>query len=89
MVNFLIVNQMIRLMTRYATVSAKIPKELKELIKMYKINVSEVIRSSLEREVKRRIIEDVERKLVSLKEILESIPEGELTRLIREDREAL
>jgi len=80
---------MIRLMTRYATVSAKIPKELKELIKMYKINVSEVIRSSLEREVKRRILEDAERKLAPLREILEKIPEGELTRLIREDREAL
>jgi len=33
------------------------------------------------------VLEEVERKLTSLKEMLERIPEGELTRIIRKDRE--
>ena len=33
------------------------------------------------------VLGEVERKLTSLREMLERIPEGELTRFIREDRE--
>ncbi len=41
-------------MTASATVSAKIPKALKELLARYGVRVSEVVRSALEEEVLKR-----------------------------------
>jgi len=55
------------------TVSAKIPKELKEKLRRLKINVSQLIREALEEEVRRREEEQlrnmVEQASLSLKKI--------------------
>ena len=69
------------------TVSAKIPKELKDKLHKLKINVSRVIREALEKEVRRKEEEQLrkmaERASLSLKKILTE----EIVRDIRESRE--
>ncbi|MEM2659690.1 MAG: hypothetical protein QXM05_08035, partial [Zestosphaera sp.] len=44
----------------YVTVSAKIPKKLKELLSRYGIKPGPVIRRALEEEVKKRMLEELE-----------------------------
>jgi len=71
----------------YVTVSAKIPRRVKELLDRYGIKVGPVIRRALEEEVKRRIIEEVEEEARELSVKVSHIPDDEVARLIREDRE--
>jgi len=71
----------------YVTVSAKIPRRLKELLDKYGIKPGPVIREALEREVKRRILLEAEKKAKRLREKLKNISDEEIARLIREDRE--
>jgi len=71
----------------YVTVSAKIPRELKELMNRFRIKPGPIIREALEREVRRRILEEVEKKARKLGEKLKNIPDEEIAKLIREDRE--
>ena len=75
-------------MGKYITVSAKIPKELKEKIDRYGIKVGEVVREALELEVKKRMIQEAKRSLKDLMLFLGEIPKEEVVRIIREDREA-
>ena len=75
-------------MGKYVTVSAKIPKELKEKIDRYGIKVGEVVREALELEVKKRMIQEARRSLKDLILFLGEIPKEEVVRIIREDREA-
>ena len=75
-------------MGKYITVSAKIPKELKEKIDRYGIKVGEVVREALELEVKKRMIQEARRSLKDLMLFLGEIPKEEVVRIIREDREA-
>ena len=72
----------------YVTVSAKIPRRLKELMDRYGVKPGPVIREALEREVKMRILEEAEREAKKLRDKLSRIPDEEFARLIREDREA-
>lgn len=79
---------MIGSMRRYVTVSAKIPEEFKAKIDELGINVSQVIRRSLEEEVNRREEEKLKEMAREVSRILRKIPEDEIVRLIREDRES-
>ncbi len=72
----------------YVTVSAKIPRRLKELMDRYGVKPGPVIREALEREVRMRILEEAEREAEKLRDKLSRIPDEEFARLIREDREA-
>ena len=72
----------------YVTVSAKIPRRLKELMDRYGVKPGPVIREALEREVRMRILEEAEREAKKLRDKLSRIPDEEFARLIREDREA-
>ncbi len=72
----------------YVTVSAKVPRRLKELLDKYGIKPGPIIREALEREVKRRILEEAEKKAKKLSRKVSHIPDEEIVRLIREDREA-
>jgi len=69
------------------TVSAKIPRELKEKLRKLRINVSHLIRVALEREVKRieeeRLMDMAEQASLSLR----NIPSKEIVKVIREVRE--
>jgi hypothetical protein len=71
----------------YVTVSAKIPKRLKELLDRYGVKPGPVIRRALEAEVRRRVLEEVERELKGLVDKLSSVPDEEVAELIREGRD--
>nr|WP_232216688.1 hypothetical protein [Desulfurococcus amylolyticus] len=71
----------------YVTVSAKIPKRLKELMNKYGIKPGPVIRRALEEEVKKRILAELEEKLRDILSEIAGIPDEEIVDLIRGDRE--
>ena len=71
----------------YVTVSAKIPRELKEFMDRFRIKPGPIIREALEREVRRKILEEAEKRARRLREKLRDIPDEEIAELIREDRE--
>jgi len=61
------------------TVSAKIPRRLKELLDLYSIKIGYVVR--------RRALLKIEEKAKVLSRKLRHISDGEIARFIREDRE--
>ena len=74
-------------MAKYETISAKIPIELKAKAKKLGIKTGELIRKSLNEEVKRREIEEINIELKRLKPVLDKINVEEVVAMIREDRE--
>jgi hypothetical protein len=70
----------------YVTVSAKIPRRLKELMDRYGVKAGPVIRRALEEEVKRRMAAEVEEEAKELGKRLAHISDEEVAALIREDR---
>ncbi|WP_052885588.1 hypothetical protein [Thermofilum adornatum] len=71
----------------YVTVSAKIPRRLKEMLERYGIKPGPVIRKALEEEVRKRVLEELEEKAKELSARLSHISDEEVASLIREDRE--
>ncbi len=71
----------------YVTVSAKIPRKLKELLDKYGIKPGPIIRRALEEEVRRKILEEAEERARELSKKVAHIPDDEIARIIREDRE--
>jgi hypothetical protein len=71
----------------YVTVSAKIPRRLKELLDRYGIKPGPVIRRALEEEVKRRVLSELEENARRFSERLSHISDEEVASIIREDRE--
>jgi len=69
------------------TVSAKVPRELREEAEKLGIRVSEFLRRALEEEVRRRKIEVLKEELNSISTILDKIDVDRVVRHIREDRE--
>ncbi|MBS7646023.1 hypothetical protein KEJ44_08325 [Candidatus Bathyarchaeota archaeon] len=72
-------------MGSYVTVSAKVPRELREAMRALKLKPSEVIRKAIEEEVKRRRLEGLLRDLEEVRMLLAK-PE-ETVKLIREMRD--
>ncbi|MEM0008515.1 MAG: hypothetical protein QXH50_00755 [Thermofilum sp.] len=70
----------------YVTVSAKIPRRLKEMLERYGIKPGPVIRRALE-DVRRRVLEGLEENGKELSTRLSHISDEEVASLIREDRE--
>ena len=71
----------------YVTVSAKIPRRLKELLDRYGIKPGPIIRRALEEEVKKHVLGEIEEKARKLSKRTSHIPDEEIARIIREDRE--
>jgi len=71
----------------YVTVSAKIPRKLKELLDLYGIKIGPVVRKALEEEVRRHALLKIEERAKELSRKLQHISDEEVARLIREDRE--
>ncbi len=71
----------------YVTVSAKIPRRLKELLDKYGIKPGPIIRRALEEEVRRKILSEIEARAKELSKKLSHIPDEEIVRIIREYRE--
>ena len=71
----------------YVTVSAKIPRRLKKLLDKYGVKPGPVIRRALEEEVKKCMLSEIEEKARELSKRISHIPDEEVARIIREDRE--
>lgn len=75
-------------MVQSATVSTKIPKQLKEKMNRLKIKPSKILRKALEDEVKKREIEELKKEIANLKPTLEKITMNDVVKSIREDRDS-
>ena len=75
-------------MSRYVTVSAKVPRELREEAERLGIRISEFLRKALEEEVKKKKIEVLKEELNTISAILDKIDVNKIVKHIREDREA-
>jgi Mg/Co/Ni transporter MgtE len=71
----------------YITVSAEIPRRLKKLLDRFGIKPGPVIRRALEKEVKKRVLSELEEEARALSERLSHISDEEVASIIREDRE--
>ncbi len=71
----------------YVVVATKIPRRLKELVDRLGIKPSPVMRRALEEEVRKRLLEELEKRARRLRKRLPDISDEEVVRLIREDRE--
>lgn len=70
-----------------ASITVRIPDEMKRDIDELKIEVSEVTRRALEEEVKRRKRENARRAAGQLGALLKKVPGEEIVKVIRESRE--
>ena len=75
-------------MSRYVTISAKVPRELREEAERLGIRISEFLRKALEEEVKKKKIEVLKEELNTISAILDKIDVNRIVKHIREDREA-
>ncbi|MEM3385675.1 MAG: CopG family transcriptional regulator [Nitrososphaeria archaeon] len=73
-------------MGKYVRVSVKVPVELKEKMEKYGIKPSHVLRKAIEDCIKREEIKRLKEKIEEVKLILEKIPEEDIVKSIREDR---
>ncbi|HDH81752.1 MAG TPA: CopG family transcriptional regulator [Thermoplasmatales archaeon] len=71
----------------YTTISAKIPKELREKMKEYGIKSSDVIRKAVYMEVKKNEMKKIKERMKSVKSIISKISTEDVVESIREDRE--
>ncbi|PSN92467.1 VapB-type antitoxin [Candidatus Marsarchaeota G2 archaeon OSP_D] len=69
----------------WVTVSTKVRRETLEKAKKYKVNVSEILRNALEKEINERE-EDAARKSAKKISAELNLSEDEVVRLIKEDR---
>lgn len=74
-------------MSRYVTVSAKIPKELKEKLRKLNINISNFVRNAIQQEIRRREEEKLRMLAEEVSQSLRKIPPEEITKTVRETRE--
>lgn len=74
-------------MTRYVTVSAKVPVELKEKTRKLGIKTSQVVRRALEQEVKKQELRKIQAMIEELQPVLAKISIDEVVKSIRQDRE--
>lgn len=75
-------------MSRYITVSVKIPREVKERLERLGIKPSELLRKAIMEEIRNREIEDLEREIENARDILSRISTEYITQSTREDRES-
>ena len=75
-------------MTETTTVSAKISKKLRQDLDKYHVQVSEVIRTALEEEIRKKEEETIAERLDHAKTILNKVPKGMVNDIIRADRDS-
>ena len=73
-------------MSKYTTVSTKIPQELKEKMKELKIKPSKLLRKAIEDEIRRREAERLKGEIERLKPVLDKVSLEQVVKGIREDR---
>ena len=73
-------------MHSYVTVSVRIPKDLRNKMRKLGIKPSKVLRLALEKEVKMKEAERLEREIEELKPVLDGVSVREIVKGLREDR---
>lgn len=73
-------------MAKYETISVKVSSDLKAKLVQYGVKTGEVVRSALEEEVRRRQLEEIEKRLDAIRPALEKIGTEDIVDSIREDR---
>jgi post-segregation antitoxin (ccd killing protein) len=68
-------------------ITVRVKKSLKAKVRKHKIDISKTVREALEDEVKKREDAEFLRNLAQLKAFLETIPEEDLVRAVRESRD--
>jgi len=74
-------------MTKYETVSVKVPAEMKQKLKKYGIKPSKLLRKTLEQEIRKREIEEIKTKIQNLGDALTRIDMADVVSTIRTDRD--
>ena len=74
-------------MGKYATISVKVPKEVKEEMVRLGIKPSKLLRRAIEEEIRRRKVQELKEEIEELKPFVEKIEIEDVVRGIREDRE--
>jgi len=74
-------------LSKYATVSVKVPTELKKELDKLGIKPSKLLRRAIQDEIRRRGVEKIRREIESLRPALAKISIEDFVRSIREDRE--
>lgn len=69
------------------TVTAKVPREIKEKLKRHGVNVSALIRETLEKEAQRLESEEMKELIDEAAELLKDVPMKNLIENIRRDRD--
>jgi post-segregation antitoxin (ccd killing protein) len=75
-------------LTKYVTVSVKVPVELREKMRELGIQASSVLRKAIEEEVRRKEVERIKEAVKELKPLLNRLSMEDVVRSIREDRES-
>ena len=75
-------------MSNLVTITAKVPREIKEEAKRLGINISEVVRRALIEEINRRKLEEIKKRKMRLKQVLERISDERVVKTIREMRDS-
>jgi len=73
--------------TKYVTVSAKIPKEVKERLEKAGVKPSKVIKKALFKALKEVEIQEFKNVVKDAEDIFKKIPDERIVENIREDRE--
>jgi len=71
-----------------ATITVRIPKELKEKLSKYNVEISRIVRKALEEEVRKRKIIELRMAAKELGEFFAKIPDEEIIRGIKEMRKS-
>ena len=74
-------------MGRLVNVSVKVPEEIKMLMKKVNVNWSEYLREAVEAKIRMEIGKNAMRRLDEIRRRAGKVPEGEIVRWIRGDRE--
>ncbi len=67
-------------------ITVRIPEKLREEMKKYDLNWSEIIRRAIEEEIRRIKMEEAFKRIMEVRERSKPVEKGELDAWIREDR---
>jgi len=68
------------------TITVRLPKELKDKLSRYEVEVSKVVRKALEEEIKRRKLESLKKAAGELGRFFAEISDEEIVESVREMR---
>jgi len=79
---------MVTILGSYATISVKVPLEVKEKLKKLGIKPSKILRKAIEDAIREEEVKRLKEKIKALQPTLAKIPMDDVVKSIREDRES-